>query len=82
MLTMKKVTVSEFRAKCNSIISRVQKTKMPVQITRFGEPIAEIVPFSATGRKDWIESMKGQVKIVGDILLPAIDPVDWEVLRD
>ena len=77
MLTMKKVTVSEFRAKC-----RVQKTKMPVQITRFGEPIAEIVPFSATGRKDWIESMKGQVKIVGDILLPAIDPVDWEVLRD
>ncbi len=42
---------------------------------------AEIVPLSATGRKDWIESMKGQVKIVGDILSPAIDPVDW-VLRD
>jgi len=37
MLAMKKVTVSEFRAKCNSIISRVQKTKMPVQITRFGK---------------------------------------------
>ena len=81
MLTMKKVTVSEFRAKCNSIISRVQKTKMPVQITRFGKPIADIVPLSAAGSKDWMESMKGQIKIVGDILSPAIDPVDWEVLR-
>ena len=81
MLTMKKVTISEFRAKCNSIISRVQKTKMPVQITRFGKPMAEIVPVSTVRNKNWMESMKGQIKIVGDILSPAIDPVDWEVLR-
>jgi hypothetical protein len=27
-------------------------------------------------------SMKGKMKIVGDIVSPASEPDDWEVLRD
>jgi prevent-host-death family protein len=41
---MKEMTITEFRAKCSAIFSRVQRTKKPVRITRRGTAIAEIVP--------------------------------------
>jgi len=33
-------------------------------------------------RAKWIGSMKGTVTILGDIVSPAIDKDEWEVLRD
>lgn len=52
-------------------------------VTRFGEPVAEVVPPSQEERtRDWLGSMKDKIEIVGDIISPANDPDDWEVLRD
>lgn len=80
---MKQIAISEFKAKCLAILDQVQKTKRPVRITRRGKPIAEVVPPSpAAVPKDWMGFMKGKMKIVGDIVSPASDPDDWEVLRD
>jgi prevent-host-death family protein len=79
---MKEVAISEFKAKCLAILDEVQKTKHPVRVTRFGKPIAEVIPASTTAPKDWMGFMKGKMEIVGDILSPANDPEDWEVLRD
>jgi prevent-host-death family protein len=80
---MKEVTISEFKAKCFSLLDRVQKTKQPLRVTRFGKPIADIVPAAPQpGRTDWIGSMKGTIEILGDIVAPANDEDDWEVLRD
>jgi len=79
---MKEVAISEFKAKCLAILDEVQKTKHPVRITRRGKPIAEVVPPSSKAATDWMGSMKGKMKIVGDIVSPASDPDDWEVLRD
>lgn len=80
---MKEVTISEFRAKCFSLLNQVQKTKKPLRVTRFGKPIAEIVPTAPQpSRTDWIGSMKGMIEILGDIVSPANDEQDWEVLRD
>jgi len=31
---------------------------------------------------DWFGSMKGTIEILGDIITPANDEDDWEVLRD
>ena len=79
---MKEIAISEFKAKCLAILDQVQKTKRPVRITRFGKPVAEVVPPSSIAPKDWMGFMRGKMKIIGDIVSPASDPDDWEVLRD
>ncbi|MFY9948173.1 MAG: type II toxin-antitoxin system Phd/YefM family antitoxin [Candidatus Sulfotelmatobacter sp.] len=80
---MKQVAISEFKAKCLSLIDQVQKTKKPLCITRFGKPIAQVGPAPAkTAEAAWFGSMKGKMEILGDIVSPANDESDWEVLRD
>jgi len=80
---MKEVTISEFKAKYSSLLDQVQKTKKPLRVTRFGKPIADIVPtVPQPSRADWIGSMKGTIEILGDIISPASDEQDLEVLRD
>ena len=79
---MKEVAISEFKTKCLAILDEVQKTKDPIRVTRRGKPVAEVIPPSAIAPKNWMGSMKGKMKIVGDIVSPASDPDDWEVLRD
>jgi prevent-host-death family protein len=80
---MKEVAISVFKAKCLDLLQQVQKTRKPIRVTRFGKPVAEIIPPSPqAGPADWIGSMKDTMKIVGDIVSPANDESDWEALRD
>ena len=80
---MEEIAISEFKAKCLAILERVQKTKKPVRITRHGKPVAEVVPpLVPVDRDAWLASMRGTVKILGDIVSPASDPDEWEALRD
>jgi len=80
---MKEVAISEFKAKCLALLEQVRRTRKPIRVTRFGKPVAEIVPPSAVMDRDaWIASMKGSFKIVGDIIEPASDADEWEALRD
>ena len=80
---MKQVAISEFKAKCLSLLDEVQKTKKSICITRFGKPIAEVSPPSARAQgADWFGSMKNEIQILGDIVSPATDEDEWEVLRD
>jgi len=79
---MKEVAISEFKAKCLALLDQVQKTKKPILVTRFGKPVAEVVPHAPTAPADWMGSMKGRMEILGDIISPANDESDWEVLRD
>jgi prevent-host-death family protein len=79
---MKEVAISEFKAKCLAILQLVQKTKKPVRVTRFGKPVAEIVPASLTFPANWLGSMKNRIEIIGDIVSPANEENEWRVLRD
>ena len=79
---MKEVAISEFKAKCLSLLDQVQKTKKPILVTRFGKPVAEIIPPTPKPCADWIGSMKDRIEILGDIVSPANEPDEWEVLRD
>jgi len=80
---MEQIAISEFKAKCLAILEQVRKTRKPVLITRFGTPVAEIVPPSPPKRrKSWLGCMAGTGVILGDIVRPASDPEDWEVLQD
>jgi prevent-host-death family protein len=80
---MEEISISEFKAKCLAILEQVRKTKKPIRITKFGKPVAEVVPPSpAKQRGDWMGSMVGKMEILGDIVSPATDSDEWEALRD
>jgi prevent-host-death family protein len=81
-MTMESMAISEFKAKCLAVLQRVKRTGKPVLVTRFGKPIAEVVPPSGRARADaWIGSFQSRGRVVGDIVSPVMDEKDWEVLR-
>ena len=73
---MKQVAISKFKAECFSLLEQVQKTRNPIRITRFGKPVAEVVPVTLTGSRDWMGSMQDRIEILGDIVSPASDEAD------
>ncbi len=74
--------ISQFKARCLAVLARVQRTGEPVLVTRFGEPIAEIVPPSPPpGPERWLGSFRESGRIVGDTVAPAVDSEDWDALR-
>ena len=78
---MEEIAISRFKATCLAVMERVRKTRQPVRVTRFGEPVAEIVPPSPPPRPEgWIGCMEGTAEIAGDIVSPISDADDWEVL--
>lgn len=78
---MEEIAISKFKATCLAVLERVRKTHRPIRVTRFGEPVAEVVPPAPRARKNWMGSMAGTVRIKGDIIAPASDEKDWEVLN-
>jgi prevent-host-death family protein len=80
---MQEIAISEFKAKCLSLLQQVSKTKEPIRVTRFGKPVADVVPPAEVqvDRNAWIGSGHGTAKILGDIISPASEPEEWEALR-
>jgi prevent-host-death family protein len=80
---MEEVAISEFKAKCLALLERVRQTKKSLRITRFGKPVAEVVPASPdAGHGDWIGSMKDTMQILGDIVAPVVDDTDIKALHE
>jgi prevent-host-death family protein len=80
---MKEIAISEFKAKCLGILEEVRKTRKPIRITRFGKPVAEVVPPTPQPRpKSWLGCMAGSAEIVGDIVGPTGSLDDWNAWRD
>ncbi len=80
---MEAIAISKFKATCLEVLERVRRTGKPVLVTRFGKPVAEVVPPRVPKRpKRWLGSMAGTARIVGDIVSPASDESDWEALKD
>jgi len=80
--SMHKVAISEFKARCLSLLDEVNKTKIPLRVTRRGTPIADVVPAeNASSNADWIGSMAGSLEITGDIVSPVIETGEIEALN-
>jgi len=79
---MKEIAISEFKAKCLGILEQVRKTRKPIRVTRFGKPVAEVIPPSAgkpVGRR--LGCMAGTGEILGDIVGSISPESDWEATR-
>ena len=69
---------SEFKAKCLAVMDEVARTGEPVQITKNGKPIADVVPHRAPSRQAF-GVWKGLGTINGDIISPL--DVEWDALK-
>ena len=79
---MQEIAISKFKATCLAVVENVRKTRKPVRITRFGKPVAEIVPPSAPAKPgSWLGRMAGSGEILGDIISPTTEESDWDALR-
>ena len=79
---METIAISKFKATCLGVLERVRKTRKPILVTRFGQPVAQIVaPPEPKRASDWIGSMAGSLRFLGDIVAPASDEDEWEVLK-
>ena len=79
---MEEIAISKFKATCLAILERVRKTRRPILVTKFGKPIAEVVPPAPKPKtKHWLGSMEGTIQIKGDIVAPASDEHEWEVFK-
>jgi len=76
------MAISKFKATCLAVIEEVRKTGKPLIITKKGVPVAQVVPAPVTEpKKRRLGTMAGTGEILGDIIAPAADPDEWEVLR-
>jgi prevent-host-death family protein len=76
------MAISKFKAKCLAVLERVRKTGEPVLITRFGHPIAEVVPPGYGKRPVRLGTGAGKMEILGDIVGPTGDESEWEAAQD
>ncbi len=80
---MKEIAISEFKAKCLGLLEEVRKTRKPIRVTRFGKPVAEVIPPSPgkpEGRR--LGSMVGTGEILGDIVGPTGSLEDWDAWKE
>jgi prevent-host-death family protein len=80
---IREVAISEFKAKCLSLLAEVNKTRTPLRVTRRGKPVADVVPASSEEQgKSWIGSLSGSMEILGDVVSPVIDLAAIEALKN
>jgi len=76
-----KIAISKFKATCLELLKRVNQTGQPILVTRNGSPIAMIVPPPKPQKpRSWLGSFKDAGCIKGDIVQPAADLDNWQVL--
>ena len=67
---MESLSVSEFKAKCSSVLHDVNKQKKRIIITNRGKPIAAVIPYESE-KKDI--PLEDTVVFMGDIISPVIE---------
>jgi antitoxin (DNA-binding transcriptional repressor) of toxin-antitoxin stability system len=79
---MDSMPISKFKATCLAALEKVRKTGRPLRVTRFGKPVAEIVPPTpAPVTRDWLGDMRGTARIEGDITTPSSELAQWEAAK-
>jgi prevent-host-death family protein len=78
---MQKIQVSKFKAQCLRLLDEVNRTGESLIITRNGQPLAVINPVTTAKTRMGFGIAKKTGKITGDLITPATDTEEWEVLN-
>ena len=79
---MREIPISKFKATCLAVLEDVRRTGAPVRVTRFGRPVAEVVPTRPETVSSWLGCAKDSIarirgaflanaEISGDITQPV-----------
>ena len=74
----REISAGEFKARCLAIMDEVRDGGGEYVITKRGTPVAKLVPVRIE-RRPLLGSMRGTVKVLGDIVHPIDEP--WEALE-
>lgn len=61
----------EFKAKCLKLMEQVRQTHEEIVITKFGKPVAKLIPVEAQKKESPFGFLKDSVRIKGDIVAPT-----------
>jgi prevent-host-death family protein len=75
---MQTIQISEFKAKCLSLVDTVASSGEVLVVTKNGKPIAEVRPFSG-GRANSPFGLHPGLQVLGEIVTP-LDTDDWDAL--
>jgi len=76
---VEKVPLAAFKARMSEYVERVEREGATFALTKRGRVMAELCPPKPAKRKSIFGSMKGRIKILGDIVSPL--DVEWNVLK-
>jgi prevent-host-death family protein len=68
---MKDLAISKFKATCLAVLEDVRRTGVPVRVTRFGKPVAEVVPERCKEGSSWLGCMRDLTLVTADSQLLA-----------
>jgi prevent-host-death family protein len=74
---MIQVTATEYKHNALKLLERVRLSGEPVQITKRGRPIAQLVRLDEVAPKRVFGQFQGDATIVGDVVGPIVDPEEW-----
>lgn len=66
----KTLSVSEFKTHALGIFDDIMKTGQSLVVTKFGKPLAKVIPFAGKGKNPVPGKLKGTVLHEGDIVSP------------
>jgi prevent-host-death family protein len=75
----REVPAGKFKAQCLALMDELNERGGEYVITKRGVPVARLVPARPIERRPLLGSMKGTVKVRGDIVTPLDEP--WEALN-
>ena len=74
--------ISKFKADCLAALERVRKTGRPLRVTRLGKPLVDVVLAVPEEKgRDWLGSMRGTARIIGDITVPSSELMDLGISK-
>lgn len=74
------IAISEFKAHCLELISKLEASKKTIVITKRNKPIAKVIPFEKEAKKTLFGSMKDKASINNNIIKPINEK--WNVEND
>ena len=74
MTNMKTIAAGRFKAECLALLDRVNHTGETVVVTKWGKPVAKVVPVDRPTAGD----LRGSVTFRGDVVGPIFDAWDLD----
>jgi prevent-host-death family protein len=78
---MREIAISKFKATCLAVLEDVRRSGAPVRVTRFGKPVAEVVPPKPEKAVSWLGCMKDSLEVSGGIVGPDGAFDSWTAVR-